>query len=145
MALPLPSPNPSRLLLKYSFLHYQHEIFSLIDEKVSCVASNEIIKNLLNLHIFTLQLRTLSHEWQMMSWASWWCIYIFSYRKDVVSLSNGVFAHVIFIWEEVCWSFNTHHPIFEKGAIYGPLSWNRLEWGSQSLCKGWRELAFCLL
>ncbi|KAM1078361.1 hypothetical protein ACFX19_026043 [Malus domestica] len=34
-----------------------------------------------------------------------------SSRKNVVSLPNGVFAHVIFVWEEVCWTYHTHNPV----------------------------------
>ena len=71
-----------------------------------------------------------------LSSVSWLWISMFSVdRKDVVSLPNGVFAHVLFIWEKICPSYHIHNLIFEKGALYGSLSWDRLEWGSQSLCK----------
>ena len=72
-----------------------------------------------------------------LSSVSWLWISMFSVnRKDVESLPNGVFAHVLFIWEKICRSYHIHNPIFEKGALYGSLSWDRLEWGSQSLCEG---------
>ncbi|TYH74698.1 hypothetical protein ES332_D05G419700v1 [Gossypium tomentosum] len=34
-------------------------------------------------------------------------------RKNVVSLSNGVSANVVFVWEEVCGSYHTHNSILE--------------------------------
>ena len=47
---------------------------------------------------------------------------IIMYRTDVVSLPDGVFAHVILVWEEVCWSNYTNNHFFEKGAVRSPLS-----------------------
>lgn len=30
-------------------------------------------------------------------------------RKNVVSLSNGISANVIFVWQEVCWTYHSHN------------------------------------
>lgn len=57
-------------------------------------------------------------------------------RKDVVSLSDGLFANVILIWQEVCWSNHTNNIIFEKRALYHTISWYRLESVSKFVCKG---------
>lgn len=59
------------------------------------------------------------------------------FRKDVVSLSDGLFANVLPIWEEICWSNHTNCFVFEEGALYRSISWNRLESSTQSMCKGW--------
>ncbi|RVW42851.1 Cycloartenol Synthase [Vitis vinifera] len=67
----------------------------------------------------------------------WLCPYILPIHpgRDVVSLPNGVFAHVVHIWEEVCWSNYTHNYFFEKGAVHSPLSRSRLESSPQSMCQ----------
>jgi len=58
------------------------------------------------------------------------------YRKDVVSLPDGLFADVLLIWQEVCWSNLTNSIIFEKRALYSTIPWYRLGSGSQFVCKG---------
>lgn len=60
----------------------------------------------------------------------------FSYRKDVVSLPDGLFANVLLIWKEVCWPNHTDNIIFEKRALYCTISWYWLGSSSQFVCKG---------
>ena len=40
-----------------------------------------------------------------------------SCREDVVSLSNGVFANVLHLWEEVCWPNHTTSVGIKEGAF----------------------------
>ena len=138
-------------------------MFSFVKEKVSCIAyrlkilliwfrkhwENVIyhLKFVQSIYSLLKFVRKNSDSWvsteglancsrTALSSISWLWISIFSVnRKDVVSLPNGVFAHVLFIWEKICRSYHVHNPVFEKGALYGSLSWDRLEWGSQSLCE----------
>ncbi|KAF5934817.1 hypothetical protein HYC85_025946 [Camellia sinensis] len=60
--------------------------------------------------------------------------------QAVVSLSDGLLAYVVLIWEEVCWSNHANCFGFEKGALYCTLSQNRLESCAKPMCKG-----FCCL
>ena len=49
-------------------------------------------------------------------------IFFALYRKDVVSLSDGVLTNVLLIWEEVRRSNHTNSFVFEEGTLHCPLS-----------------------
>lgn len=55
------------------------------------------------------------------------------YRKDVVSLPDGLFANVLPIWEEICWLITPTFLSLRKELYnipYHDIDWNR----ARNLC-----------